>query len=279
MKAKKFQQTNIEKWNQWFAGLTDGDGSFYINQQEQSISYEITTHTSDIAILYSIKNMLKSGTIKPRSGSNSVRYRVKKTETIFDIVTRLNGRLYHQGRLNQFQKVCSMLNITFLPSSSVLCPTDAYLSGLMDSDGTITISVSNSSFEDSQKTGVQGKILRLKNSKGFNSISAKITSIDFNLISLIQSSYGFGKIYEQQVNLTNKCKNKKYHWTIQSLEDFETFSNYLKMNPLKSVKRHRFRLSFYYFRYKRLRYHLNSSDRIKFGIWSKFCESWFKYAF
>ena len=67
-----------QKWNQWFAGLTDGDGCFYLNKKERSVSYEITTHTTDVRVLYNIKNKLKAGTVKLRSNSQSVRYRVKK---------------------------------------------------------------------------------------------------------------------------------------------------------------------------------------------------------
>jgi len=275
---KKLKQTSVEKWNQWFAGVTDGDGTFYINKKEQSISYEITTHTSDIRILCSIKNTLKSGTIKPRSGSNSVRYRVKNLATIIDIVTRLNGRLYHKGRLNQFKQVCSLLNIPFLPSPPLIDPTNAYLSGLVDSDGTISISTSSSNFPISQKLGVQGRILRLTHSKGKNKIYARITSTDSNLIAVISASYGFGKIYEEQINVNNKCKQKKYHWTLYSLEDFQTFYDYLKNNQLKSRKLHRLRLAFFYFKYKELKYHLRPNN-IEFQIWSKFCKSWFKYAF
>jgi hypothetical protein len=276
LKNKNFK---IEKWNEWFAGVTDGDGCFYINKKENTISYEITTHITDIRVLYSIKNTLKSGTIKKRSGSQSVRYRIKQKSTLIEIVNRLNGRLYNKARLAQFQKVCVLLNIPFIQSPSIIQKQSAYLSGLIDADGTFSISVWKSSFEDSQQIGVSGRILRLTNARAFCQIYAKVASIDSDNMYLIQSSYDFGQIYVQKENLKNRNPKIQYHWTIKSYEDFQKLANYLKINPLKSVKMHRMRLAFLYFKYKDLKYHLKPCNTPEFQIWSKFCKSWFKYSF
>lgn len=99
-----------QKWDQWFAGLIDGDGCFYINQQKE-ISFELTTHTSDARIVYNIKNQLKAGSVKLRSGSNSIRYRVKQRATILDIVHRINGKVRNFTRCGQLKEVCQLLNI------------------------------------------------------------------------------------------------------------------------------------------------------------------------
>lgn len=279
MITKLITNNKIEKWNQWFAGVTDGDGCFYINKKENNVSYEITTAITDIRILYSIKNTLKTGTIKKRSGSQSVRYRTKQKTALIEIVNRLNGRLYNKMRLNQFRNVCQLLDIPFLPSPAPISNQNAYLSGLIDADGSISISVSKSTFQNSQTIGVQGRIDRLANARGFCQISAKVTSIDSPKISLIQSSYGFGNIFIEKPNIKNRSPQPKYHWTVQSYEDFSKLVNYLKINPLKSGKMHRIRLVFFYFKYKNLRYHLKPVNTIEFQIWSKFAKSWFKYSF
>jgi hypothetical protein len=269
---------NSEKWNHWFAGLTDGDGCFYINQKEKTVSFEITTHTTDAPILFNIKNQLKAGTVKLRSGSQSVRYRVKQKAAISDIVNRLNGKLYNTARIAQFEKVCELINV--VPhSTTLLLKTDAYLSGLIDADGTFAISVSKSSTQDSQISGVEGRTKRLTNSKAYNQIYAKVTSVDQNHLNLVQNSYGFGKIYIEKPNKANRSPNTKYHWTIKSYSDFQCLYEYLKKNPLKSVKMHRMRLVLLYFKYKDLGYHLKPSDTIESKIWAKFCKSWFKYSY
>lgn len=271
--------TKNERWNQWLAGLTDGDGCFYLNQKEKSVSFEITTHTTDVRVLYNIKNMLKAGTVKLRSNSQSVRYRVKQQAVIFDIVNRLNGKLYNKARIEQFKKVCELINIEQIPSPSLLNKENTYIAGLIDSDGSLTISVSKSSTEDSQISGVEGRTIRLINSRAHNQISLKITSIDQNNLILLQNSYSLGTIYVEKPSRKNKSRDSKYHWTIRSYQDFQHLYEYLKLNPLKSVKMHRMRLALLYFKYKDLGYHLKAPGTIESKIWGKFCRLWFKYSY
>jgi len=271
---------NSEKWNDWFAGVTDGDGCFYINKKEKSISFEITTHTMDIRILHDIKNKLKAGTIKLRSNSQSVRYRVKQTLVIKDILNRLNGKLYNKARLQQFAEACHLIGVEQNQSSSLLDKKSAYLAGLIDSDGTICISVSRSNKNDSIGSGNEGKILRLKNSRGYNQMSLKVTSIDKENIQLLKESYGFGTIYQQKASLKNKSPKIKYNWTIRSPEEFSYLYELLKIYPLKGVKMCRIRLASKYFHYKNLKYHLAnlaSEASPEFQIWGKFCKLWYKY--
>jgi hypothetical protein len=271
--------TNDEKWNQWFAGLTDGDGCFYVNKKEKSVSFEVTTHTTDVRILYNIKNKLKAGTVKLRSNSQSVRYRVKQKIIILDIVDKLNGLLHNKARVAQFKQVCELFNVEELPIIPLLKKSDAYLSGLIDSDGSFVISVSKSSMEDSQKSGLEGRIIRLINSKANNQISLKVTSVDLNNLKFVQDSYNIGTIYMEKSNKKNKCPNAKFYWTIKSYTDFQNVYDYLKMHPLKSVKMHRMRLALLYFKYKDLGYHLKPDGTIESKLWAKFSKSWFKYSY
>jgi len=270
---------NDEKWNQWFAGLTDGDGTFYISKKEKSVSFEITTDITDARVLYSVKNRLKAGTVKLRSGSNSVRYRVKQKIVILDIIKRLQGNLHNPIRILQFKQVCNLYNVIYIEPPSFISKNDGYLSGLIDSDGSFAISVTNSSTADSQISGVEGRIIRLKNARGFSQISLKVTSSHKAYLELIKKSYGYGSIYIEKANIKNRNPNVKYHWTVKSEEAFQLFYEYLKKNPLRSVKMHRARLSLLYFKYKSLGYHLKQADTIESKIWAKFAKSWYKYSF
>ncbi len=270
---------NLEdKWNQWFAGLTDGDGCFYINKKEKSISFELTVHILDSRVVYDIKNKLKAGSVHKRSNSQSIRYRVKATEVIKNIVDRLNGRLYNEARVKQFERVCQLLKKS-MNQSSLLSKDNCYLAGLIDSDGSLAISISKSTKEDSQISGVEGRLLRLIKSRGANQLRLTIVSKYFNNVNLIQKSYQMGVIYTEKANLKKGCPNPKYIWTLSSYNDFQILYEYLKKFPLKSTKMHRIRLLFIYFKYKELKYHLKPSDSLEFKLWSKFCKSWFKYSF
>ena len=264
-------------WDEWFAGVIDGDGCFYINKK-QEISFELTTAVLDINVLYSIKNELKGGAIQRRSGSNSVRYRVKAFFMIEKIVHRVNGKLYNPTRLIQFEKVCAILHIKVKLSPSKISIPNAYIAGLIDSDGTIVISVSKTSSILSQKLGNQGKIIRLSQSKGSNQIYLKITSKYKPPLSMIQTSYNLGSIYTEKKNPKTKKPNDQYHWIIRKENDFVSLYEILKKYPLKSSKMHRMRLSLKYFQYKKLKYHLKNVNTIEHKLWLEFSQSWFKYS-
>jgi hypothetical protein len=207
--TKKIMNTkrmNQELWNEWLAGIADGDGCFYINKTENSISFEVTTHITDIRVVTNIKNLLKVGTVKKRSNSQSVRYRVKAKAAIIDILNRLNGKLYNPARVTQFIAACEMVGITpKVPTLMEKKASYAYLAGLIDADGSLVLSVSCSTAKDSQLSGVHGKITRLTNSKTHNQISLKVTTSYKNYAELIQNTFGFGEIYQQKPSIKNKA--------------------------------------------------------------------------
>jgi len=268
-----------EKWNEWFAGVTDGDGYFCISKKEKSISYEVTVAIPDARVVYDIKNRLKAGSVHKRSNSQSVRYRVKANSVIQDIVYRLNGKLHNKTRLDQVSKVCKLLNMRFIQPTWLIEPQSAYLAGLIDSDGTFTINVGKSTAEDSQISGVRGRTLRLANSRGSNQLRLRITSKYVENLTFLQQSYKIGVIYRENKNKENRSPNNKFHWTITEFKDFQNLYEYLKLLPLKSTKMHRMRLVFIYFKYKQLRYHLAPESTLEFKLWKKLSESWFKYSF
>lgn len=273
-------QNNLEneKWNEWFAGLIDGDGCFCINKKHKSVSFELTTHITDIRVVNEIKKKLKAGSIKKRSNSESVRYRVKAKKTIIDILNRVNGKLFNPARVPQFLAACELHEITpVLPKESVV--SYYYLAGLIDSDGTITISTSHSSTEDSQISGVQGKIIRLTNAKANNQLMLKVTSKYPDYVNLIQKSFGFGVVYTQKANKKKRIPNSLYHWTIRRFEDFQLLYETFRKFPLKSLKMHRMRLVLIYFKYKQLKYHLKESGTVEARTWAKFAKLWFKYSY
>ena len=277
MNKKKYLKKTIN-WDEWFAGVVDGDGYFYINKKKE-ICFELTTALIDLDVLNNIKNKLKAGSIKSRSGSNSFRYRVKARLVIENIVNRLNGKLYNPARINQFEKVCDILKIRIKKAPDILEMPNGYLAGLIDSDGTISISVSKTDALISQKPGKKGKIERLSQSRGYNQIYLKITSIYKEPLLLINRSYSLGIIYTEKKNIKNRKPKDQYHFIIRSYEDFSLLYEILNQYPLKSSKMHRCRLSLKYFEYKKLKLHLKDFDTIEYKTWLAFCKLWFKYNF
>lgn len=67
-----------------------------------------------------------------------------------------------------------------------LKPENAYLSGLLDSDGTVILSVSKTSTQGSQKSQRFGKVERLIYSPGWHPWRISIDSVDKYFVSKLK---------------------------------------------------------------------------------------------
>ena len=122
------------KFKQWFAGLTDGDGYIYVNKKG-FVGFELTLQTHDEKVLRIIQNKF-GGTVHARGGLKAVRYRTQRRDVMYKIIQCLNGFVINNVRLVQLHKACLALNI---PIKEPIVPdiNSAYISGLLDSDGSI----------------------------------------------------------------------------------------------------------------------------------------------
>jgi len=100
------------------------------------------------------------GTIKLRSGDQSVRWRLHSKKGLLDLLTRVNGYIRHSSRLVQLNRLTSVLGLQVLSPDSLEC-NHAWFSGFFDAVGSIesyskeskdstelTISVTNKLYAD-----------------------------------------------------------------------------------------------------------------------------------
>ena len=144
-------------------------------------------------MLYNIKNILGGGSVKIRANTQSIRYRVKQNHIIINILNRVNGKLYNQHPIAQFYATCALKNIIPIQSPQLINKQSAYLSGIMDCNGSITIGVSKTSLANYILSGVEGKIQRLIYSRDNHQLTLKINSIDKASIEVFKKSYGLGE--------------------------------------------------------------------------------------
>lgn len=139
------------KFFDWLSGLIDGDGCFLLSQKDYG-SLEITMDIRDSFCLYRIKNQY-GGSIKLRSHSKSIRYRLHHKAGLIQLLNDVNGRIRHSTRLLQFSKLCFKYNIELKPIKE-LSFDDNWMAGFFDADGTISINSLNYqlSISISQKT-------------------------------------------------------------------------------------------------------------------------------
>lgn len=124
-----------EYFNNWFAGVIDGDGNFDVRKNNKFKCFRIKLHNRDIRILTRIQNFLHIGKIKNVKKKPYALYIVSNKEDLLKIVHRVNGKI--RLKVYSFRKVCEIFNIEFKSSNYTLSPMDPYFAGLIDTDGSI----------------------------------------------------------------------------------------------------------------------------------------------
>lgn len=271
-KNQQIKNSNLY-WNQWFAGLIDGDGCFYISKQNQP-SLEITVTSEDQHMLQQIKSRV-GGIVKLRAGSKSVRLRVFQKKQLEHIIWCVNGHIRLKVRQQQFQKVCLMFNIEYLEPKP-LDFNNAYITGFFDADGSITMSVSKCSAEHSQIKNTYGKYIRLKHSRGWHSLSVHITNKDKSVLDEIYQALGVGKLITEPAKKKKSAKrpNALHRLYLKSFEHVNTWLRYTTYHPLQSSKRKRCLLLPKYFELYYNKVHLATTDCLMHKQWDKFCKCW-----
>lgn len=193
-----------DSFNQWLAGLIDGDGSLGVSKAGYT-SLEITVALADEKALHLIKNKF-GGTVKLRSGVKAVRYRLHNKKGMINLINNINGNIRNSKRLLQLHNVCSILNIPVI-NPIPLDENNSWFSGFFDADGTI------------------GFYLK----KGIPQLTISVTNkylIDVQPYKDVLK----GNIYY------DKSQNGYYKWSIQGKDDIYNFINYIKKHPSKTTK-------------------------------------------
>lgn len=119
-------------WNQWLAGLIDGDGCLLVSKAGYP-SCEITMGIEDERALMEIKQKL-GGSVKLKTGAQALRYRLHNKAGMLDLVARINGHVRNSVRLKQLESVCLNLNIIMLQPME-LTKSNGWFAGFFDACG------------------------------------------------------------------------------------------------------------------------------------------------
>lgn len=285
-------EPNEVGFNSWLAGMIDGDGHLYTNKKGY-FGLEITVPNQDEALLMTIKNHF-GGSVKPRSGSQSVRYRLHHMEGMIDLILAINGKIRNRVRLSQLENVIDALKRlpkfrgnAFL-NKLVYAPAhfdwrSAYATGLFDSDGTVTINVQKH-LAHQNLTGKSGKIARLQEATQLQ-LSIRITQkYPYDLFMLMRpfkfgnkngaESLFLGRIYY------DKSQNGYFTWFITSRSDIQLFLHYITTWQSRSVmKSHRLRLINKYYDLVDTKAFLKPVEALDNIRWRQFAIEWFKYSY
>lgn len=255
---------------QWLAGLIDGDGCFNISNKGYAC-LEITVSLVDENVVQQIKQLF-GGSIKPRGAYKALRYRLHNKPGLEKLLHAVNGHLRNSIRQQQFKRVLDIYNIQYIEPGDFSWAT-GYASGLLDSDGSIILSVKQHASSPNQ-IGCLGQISRLQHALKMQ-LSIKITQkYKQNVAFLIHSDGNrepFGYI------VFDKSQNGYYSWTISSKKDITMLLDYVSKHPCYSKKAHRLRLIKQYYKlYEQQAYLAEPGSYLK-RCWNKFANDWYKY--
>ena len=236
--------SNSNRFNEWLAGLIDGDGYFILTKKGYT-SFEITISVRDRKVLVEIQNKY-GGSIKTVSGAKAVRYKLRNKKGLLLLVNDINGLIRNPIRLLQFNKVCAKYN-TDLIYSKPLTYHNGWLSGFIDSDGSIYLNEAS------------GQV--------FISITQKNKFLLEPLIDL----YG-GRIDI----LSPKIEAFKYV-VFRKDQLFILIDNYFSKYPLKTDKHIRMDLIKQFYDLRNYKNKKNEYDLQKFNDWVSFKDKWDKY--
>lgn len=190
------------RFNEWLAGIIDGDGHLSVSKLKYS-RCEITMDKMDYHTLMLIKNKL-GGSVKLRSGINAYRYRLHNREGMLNLIHRINGNIRNSQRIPALMKVCSVLDIIYIPAVPLI-PMNAWYSGFFDADGSIFAT--------------------------FDRPSKIIISVTNKYRIDVEPFLNFnGNVY------FSKGLYGHYKWIISSKSDILNMLNYFKINPSRSHK-------------------------------------------
>jgi len=231
-----------EKWNEWLAGLIDGDGSLLLSKTGYC-SCEITMDLRDEHTLLQIKAKL-GGSVKLRSGVKAVRYRLHHLSGIIDLVNRVNGKLRVTNRIVQLKALCENLNIPYVAPVKLNLDNSWFI-GYFDAEGcisakfdtpSITLSASNKDKENLE---------------------------DFRLLN--------GQVYY------DKACYGSYFWSIQSESDVLNFLAYSIKSPSRSSKLKRLKLIKSFYELRSLSAHTADPSSSTHKAWLVLKEKWTKF--
>lgn len=238
-----YKHNNI-KFNQWLAGIIDGDGYLGITNKKYT-KCEITVGLEDEKLLRIIQNKF-GGSIKLRSNSNSIRYRLQNKIGMINLINAINGNIRNSKRLTQLYQVCDILNINVLKPFK-LDNNNSYISGLFDADGTINFYYQNN--RPQLYISITNKYLK---------------DIDF-----CKDILG-GEIY------FDKSQNGYYKWVITNEINHINFYKYIRNNLSYSHKMNKILLIPLFYKHYNAKAYIKK-DTFLYKSWLKFETKWNNY--
>ena len=199
----------------WFAGVLDGDGYFQVrteNGKRKLKTIEIKLHNRDLRILTRILNKIHVGRIYRYKNNPYSKWIVSTQSEMKWILNSINGLI--RLKVDLFKEGCETLGIEYKEANYNIKTNDPYLSGLIDTDGTIVFNYSGNRIECH---------LELK----YNEYSSKL-----NLDNVIENYIPNKIVINKKLNRDKKTKSIRF--SFQTVKGMIHLYKYFMKNRLYS---------------------------------------------
>lgn len=228
------------KFNEWLAGLIDGDGCFQLSKKGYA-SLEIVMELRDKHCLYQIKQKF-GGSVKLHAGNNHLRYRLHHKAGLLNLIHAVNGLIRNPVRILQLGKICAKYDINLIDTQP-LTYYSGWLAGFFDSDGSIYMN------------DISGQL--------FITASQKNRFILDALVEL----YG-GQIYTM-------AKVGAFKWTcFRKNEILSLVNDYFKVNPSRSEKWVRLNMANQFYELRQQHAHKATPNSVLGKVWKNYLVKW-----
>lgn len=232
-------------FREWLAGLVDGDG-YFSSPKNGYNKFEITMDARDKKVLDLIK-LKYGGSVKQISNGHAFKYKLRNKTRLIQLIKDINGLIRNPTRLLQINKLCIKFNINLKCSPNNLTFDNGWLSGFIDSDGSIYYKESS------------GQV--------FISISQKNKYLLEPLID----------IYGGRVEISGpKIESFKYV-IYRKNQLFYLIDNYFSKYPLMTKKMNRINLIKQFYLVRLNKNEEGGAGAEKLNEWVKFKDKWEKY--
>ena len=137
-----------DRFFDWLAGVVDGDGNFDIRKVNGRFvlkAIRIKLHNRDIRILVRILGYLHMGRIRSDKNKPHSIYIVSTKAEMKYMLSKLNGKI--RIKIQGLKSSCEHFNMNYIEANYLIEPDNAYLSGLVDTDGSIVYNYSGNRIE------------------------------------------------------------------------------------------------------------------------------------
>jgi len=270
----------------FLAGVLDGDG--FIRTYKNTGEYEITMHAIDMHFLNQLKIQF-GGTIRKVLHKNALRYVLNAKNaldknTLLTLTNGLNGHIRNTIRVNQFQKLCSALNIKFNEPKAINW-NDGYVAGLFITDGSIYMNCRPSAASRKAKllnnslTAIE--LIDDKEKKIQRILKGVAPVIEIRIVNKFLVNIGdIGKVFNMGKTVFSKgnlrAPEGHYIFFIKKENEILQFYNYMNIYKTASVKHHRLDLIPTFYSLISKKAHLiDSNTEAVAKQWEVFVRSWY----